>query len=1163
MRLLKPAWVSHGSLSKDQNTGLPIYSLDIHPDGSRLATSGLIDTCGVVILWNMAPIRDPKLEADPNTPRKLFQMDSHQACVNCVRWSPSGCWLASAGMDKVVMLWTKTSAASRQTTVFGLKEKTKFTEHWRCASVLRGHTGDILDLAWSHDGYKLASAGVDNNILVWCRQSTSGAPGSGPFVMLATLHGNQGFIKGVAWDPIGRYLVSQGDEISVKVWRTADWGEEAVIRKPFVKAVGQSQVMRISWSLDGSTIAAPHAINNGFPTTKLIDRNNWVPAFDLVGHRKHVICARYSPNLFRKSGKSETQDLVCLALGSKDRSVSVWTTADRRALVVIHDLFTNSVCDLTWSSTGSELMACSLDGTVSYMGFTEAELGTPWPTADLVRLHHKSYGQSLLDKLVAGELAELSHNLPISVSTGGKSLSGGLDQSNIILETPEALALQQTHAAVRQRLNEVGEQNILTSKPVALGPSKQIETRSKDGRRRIIPKFLGHLDNVDEEPNSRAQFASTLSQQSKSSVNSDEANSNGPTTVASPDVSKEGRKTPQTKSADFPEPQSHPPNRPVEAVRLGSVTSRSPIRREDTELQKPSDLSGLVSKTSPPPSSPRVVTIAVNGPSTPSDNLTSPEPVNQRKRAFTDVDTEVPVTTEDARENEPRSRSQPVGKQRKRRRVRLFEDAEEVPTAGGNDKKSTTQSKTADASSVTASPKSRDKTEIHSGLTQSSALESRLAGSTQPSPSSSIHSIITTPDQLANECKVQFVCSHPIDGPLLIELIGKTGAAATRPQESPGIFRITGSRNERQLWEIANDCRLTAYAYSDNLISFGDSSGRLQLLYGTGGRVCPPLLLDSSIHHLSLTPLGDGDGAKQPGCQSRVTPSGDSNPQLSRLHSVVSGTDIRVPARKLSPSSSSGYRLTALCQSGRLISWYLCLPPDIATLNSLLCSSPVFPQLLVETNVREVVRGPPSSSTGYLSLTFGTGGFPVVHRRDGSSYYFHTDSRTWLELFDASNKTRCAAALSTYRGCPSGPLASCQLLHKVIGPRSDSHKTDDLRSDTVQNQRLTVRRFLEAQTHNAMLFGSSAEYRFWFIRWFRQLIEDDQEDQIRHVCQDLIGPVFGNSRTSWQSTVKGISKHELVMELLTLFALNLRLQRLYVELKEMLEQCRTNASMLS
>ncbi|CAH8525623.1 unnamed protein product [Schistosoma turkestanicum] len=314
MRLLKPAWVSHGFLSKDKAIGRPIYSLDIHPDGSRLATGGVIDTCGVVVLWNMAPIRDPTLESNENSCLKLFQMDSHQACVNCVRWSPSGRWLASAGMDKVIMLWSKTAGTSRPVQVFGSKEPTKFTEHWRCVSTLRGHSGDIIDLSWSHDGNRLASTSVDNSVIVWCRQKLSNGSGytSNSFYLQATLRGHKGFVKGVTWDPVGRYLASQGDDLTVKIWRTADWQEEASISKPFTKASGQSQVMRLSWSLDGSTLASPHAINNGFPTAKLIDRTNWSPSLDLVGHRKHVICARYNPNVLRKQDGSGIPSLFSM-----------------------------------------------------------------------------------------------------------------------------------------------------------------------------------------------------------------------------------------------------------------------------------------------------------------------------------------------------------------------------------------------------------------------------------------------------------------------------------------------------------------------------------------------------------------------------------------------------------------------------------------------------------------------------------------------------------------------------------------------------------------------------------------------------------------------------------------------------------------------------------
>lgn len=40
-------------------------------------------------------------------------------------------------------------------------------EWWRCVTNLRGHDGDILDVAWApHDAY-LASVSVDNTVIIW------------------------------------------------------------------------------------------------------------------------------------------------------------------------------------------------------------------------------------------------------------------------------------------------------------------------------------------------------------------------------------------------------------------------------------------------------------------------------------------------------------------------------------------------------------------------------------------------------------------------------------------------------------------------------------------------------------------------------------------------------------------------------------------------------------------------------------------------------------------------------------------------------------------------------------------------------------------------------------------------------------------------------------
>jgi protein HIRA/HIR1 len=54
-------------------------------------------------------------------------------------------------------------------------------------------------------------------------------------------------------------------------------------------------------------------------------------------------------------GKKGT--FVTLALGSRDRSISVWSTDLQRPYFVVYDLFEQAVVDLSWSKDGRVLLA--------------------------------------------------------------------------------------------------------------------------------------------------------------------------------------------------------------------------------------------------------------------------------------------------------------------------------------------------------------------------------------------------------------------------------------------------------------------------------------------------------------------------------------------------------------------------------------------------------------------------------------------------------------------------------------------------------------------------------------------------------------------------------------------------------------------------------------
>ncbi|XP_021913667.1 protein HIRA isoform X2 [Zootermopsis nevadensis] len=449
---------------------LPIFSIDIHPDGSRFATGGQGEDSGRIVIWNMAPVVSEKIENDENIPKMLCQMDNHLACVNCVRWSFSGRFLASGGDDKLVMIWKISKYASGGNTVFGSGKVN--VETWRCATTLRGHNGDVLDMAWSpHDAW-LATCSVDNTVIVWNALKMP--------EMVAVLKGHSGLVKGVAWDPVGKYVASQSDDKTLRIWRTADWQQDAVISEPFEECGGTTHVLRLSWSPDGQYLVSAHAMNGGGPTAQIVEREGWRQDKDFVGHRKAVTCVRFNSNILQKSYKSwcKPQQYCCCAIGSRDRSLSVWLTALKRPLVVIHELFSNSVLDLSWSGSGLQLMACSWDGSVAFVEFSEEELGKPLTLDEKSTLHERMYG---------------------------KFLSPSARQTCVV-ETPELLEVREKQAEMKDPVVPANQTEPATEQPVTQrtpmkGPiNKQIETRTSDGKRRITPMFIPPAPDSGDVP---------------------------------------------------------------------------------------------------------------------------------------------------------------------------------------------------------------------------------------------------------------------------------------------------------------------------------------------------------------------------------------------------------------------------------------------------------------------------------------------------------------------------------------------------------------------------------------------------------------------------------------------------------------------------------------
>jgi protein HIRA/HIR1 len=86
-------------------------------------------------------------------------------------------------------------------------------ENWSRVAVFTGHSVDVVGLAWSPDGHWLASCSLDNTVCVWEARAAADEAAAGGvcrFVRepLAVLKGHQSTVKGLAWDPIGKYVTN-------------------------------------------------------------------------------------------------------------------------------------------------------------------------------------------------------------------------------------------------------------------------------------------------------------------------------------------------------------------------------------------------------------------------------------------------------------------------------------------------------------------------------------------------------------------------------------------------------------------------------------------------------------------------------------------------------------------------------------------------------------------------------------------------------------------------------------------------------------------------------------------------------------------------------------------------------------------------------------------
>lgn len=331
-------------------------------------------------------------EDDPDEPPLLATL-LHDASVNCGKWSPDGRLLATATDGGGVALW-RMGAPHESVTPFG-EEPTP--ETWVCATRLAGHAEDVLGIAWSPDSRRFATCGVDNLVIIW-RAGATMSDGKIDFKqagIVNVLRGHNAWVTGIAWDPIGKLIASQGDDGVVIVWSADDGSivskmhdsglaltettseneSRASSMRAMRSAARELAFARPSWSCDASQLVVAGGFN-GVEISPVFSRVDWEVVCKFVGHSQATTVASFSPRMFQsaRSTPDNPKYFTLCAVGSRDRTISIWSTTQGRPLIVLKGFFGATVLDLVWGHDGRSLIAVSHSGEVAMLRLSLADL---------------------------------------------------------------------------------------------------------------------------------------------------------------------------------------------------------------------------------------------------------------------------------------------------------------------------------------------------------------------------------------------------------------------------------------------------------------------------------------------------------------------------------------------------------------------------------------------------------------------------------------------------------------------------------------------------------------------------------------------------------------------------------------------------------------------
>jgi WD40 repeat protein len=324
--------------------GLAMWAVAVSPDGKTIAaTHGNKPTKGEVRLWDRETGKPRRTLAEPHGTRctafspdgKILATGNYDAAirlydpetgtlwavgdpapgghkadtgVNGVCFLRGGKYLASAGLDNKVLVWDVAAAAAKR------KDGEPVT--LAVVAVFEGHTQGVLSVAASDDGLTLLSGSFDRTARAWDVPDPLPAAGEKPVVVkkervLMKEHANA--VEAVAVSPDGQ------------LFATGSWDRQLIVRdrdngRVVFAGSFQNGVMCVAFSKDGKYLAAG-AGQAGVP-----DRMGEVRVWDVEAKKEVAYRADYPEAVL---GVAFTPDGKTVVSTGQDQAVHLWSWAEK------------------------------------------------------------------------------------------------------------------------------------------------------------------------------------------------------------------------------------------------------------------------------------------------------------------------------------------------------------------------------------------------------------------------------------------------------------------------------------------------------------------------------------------------------------------------------------------------------------------------------------------------------------------------------------------------------------------------------------------------------------------------------------------------------------------------------------------------------------------